>query len=235
MSINSTTVSAPAQKPAHMYQLIAAASIGNALEWFRPPHLRLFCRHHLAPLLSCRERNRVVADGAGNFWYFVSGAAGRGYFPGSLCRPGRAQSVAAGFNRLDDGRHLPDADHAQLCLYRHSGAHQCASGAPDARLFGRWRVRQRYRIPGGTRLREKGIFRELAMGQPGIGRADSIGLRSGPDYAPDKAATRVLGLAHALSVRPADRARGPLHPAPCNRNAGIPCASSPPARQCATC
>ena len=34
MSINSTTVSAPAQKPAHMYQLIAAASIGNALEWF---------------------------------------------------------------------------------------------------------------------------------------------------------------------------------------------------------
>ncbi len=34
MSINSTTVLAPAQKPAHMYQLIAAASIGNALEWF---------------------------------------------------------------------------------------------------------------------------------------------------------------------------------------------------------
>lgn len=34
MSMNSTTVSAPAQKPAHMYQLIAAASIGNALEWF---------------------------------------------------------------------------------------------------------------------------------------------------------------------------------------------------------
>jgi MHS family proline/betaine transporter-like MFS transporter len=34
MSINSTTVSASAQKPAHMYQLIAAASIGNALEWF---------------------------------------------------------------------------------------------------------------------------------------------------------------------------------------------------------
>ncbi len=34
MSIQSTTVSAPAQKPAHMYQLIAAASIGNALEWF---------------------------------------------------------------------------------------------------------------------------------------------------------------------------------------------------------
>jgi MHS family proline/betaine transporter-like MFS transporter len=32
--MNSTTVSAPAQKPAHMYQLIAAASIGNALEWF---------------------------------------------------------------------------------------------------------------------------------------------------------------------------------------------------------
>src|SRR5208337_5345434 len=34
MSMNSTTVSAPAQKPAHMFQLIAAASIGNALEWF---------------------------------------------------------------------------------------------------------------------------------------------------------------------------------------------------------
>ena len=34
MSITSTTVPAPAQKPAHMYQLIAAASIGNALEWF---------------------------------------------------------------------------------------------------------------------------------------------------------------------------------------------------------
>jgi len=34
MSMNSTTVLAPAQKPAHMYQLIAAASIGNALEWF---------------------------------------------------------------------------------------------------------------------------------------------------------------------------------------------------------
>ncbi len=29
-----TAVSASAQKPAHMYQLIVAASIGNALEWF---------------------------------------------------------------------------------------------------------------------------------------------------------------------------------------------------------
>ncbi len=34
MNSAGTTVSASAQKPAHIYQLIVAASIGNALEWF---------------------------------------------------------------------------------------------------------------------------------------------------------------------------------------------------------
>ena len=34
MNTPGTTVSASAQKPAHIYQLIVAASIGNALEWF---------------------------------------------------------------------------------------------------------------------------------------------------------------------------------------------------------
>ena len=34
MNTAGTTVSASAQKPAHIYQLIVAASIGNALEWF---------------------------------------------------------------------------------------------------------------------------------------------------------------------------------------------------------
>jgi MFS family permease len=34
MNTAGTTVLASAQKPAHMYQLIVAASIGNALEWF---------------------------------------------------------------------------------------------------------------------------------------------------------------------------------------------------------
>ena len=217
LAATSETASSPSS-----LRIIAAASIGNALEWFD-----LLVYVYFAVTISRlffpssdQTVSLMLAFGTFGASYLVRplGALVLGAYAD---KAGRKASLTVSIFLMTLGTLLM----AIVPTYASIGAIAPAAilgCSADTRFFSRWRVRWLNFISGRTRVRAEGLFRELPMGGARAFGGARVAVRRGTDHNANAGPGQRLGMARTLFLWTADRSYRLLYPAPRRRNAGFP-------------
>src|SRR5262245_62957704 len=151
---------------------VAAAVVGNALEWYDFIVFGFFAvviGRLFVPTESLYASLLLTTStfGVGFFMRPVRRHSAR-----HLCRSSGTEGIAVADHRLDDSGHRNDRFCTDLCCHRHCSAHAHCARPLAARVFSRRRIRQCNVISHRNRAREAPwLLWFLANGRPRPGRA----------------------------------------------------------------
>src|ERR1700751_1104190 len=208
-------------RPLPLYRVILAASIGNTLEWFDFLIYGYFAVT-IAKLFFPTGNETVSL-------LLTLGTFGASYVVrplgaiviGAFTRPRRPQGRTDLVDPADDDRHDDDRGDADLRDDRHCRPDPHSVCTPLAGLFGGRRVWQRRRVRRRAVQGSQRVRGQVAMGQSRRNGAAGICLRGSADRRLAAGLAARLGLARTVLLRPLNRARRSLYPAPHDRDAGI--------------
>ena len=195
-------------------RLIIAASVGNALEFYEILVYGYFAVIIAKVFFPAADEAVSILVTFGTFGVsFLARPVGAIFLGAYGDRHGRKRALTLSILLMTIGTGLMTVmpSYGSVGL---TGAGPGDRRAAAAGLFGRRRVRQLDRVSGRASSRPRRLFRQLAMVEPGIGRAHRHGLRRLADDHHVGCRSAVLGLAHSVRLRAADRAGRLLHPQP---------------------
>ena len=187
------------------WRAVAAASLGNALEWFDFVIYGYFAAT-IAKLFfpsNSDLKSLLIALATFGITFFIRplGAILLGAFAD---RHGRKSAFMLTICS-DDARHGDDRRRADICGDRSARSHRHRRRSLDSRHLRRRRFRQRHGISGRARSSASRLLRELAIRQPGPDHRDRRRLRRHPDRRALHRTNRRLGLARSIRLRAVDR------------------------------
>ena len=208
-------------KPASGALQIAAATVGNALEWFD-----ILVYAYFAPYIASvffPNSNPVVSllltFGSFGLSYGARpiGAVVLGAYAD---RSGRKAALALSIRLMVIGTAVMAA-HAVLCLHRIDRAHRGLRCAPAAGLRRGRRVRQLDRLYDRAFHPPESLLRQLAVLQSANGETAGCSVRHRAHHHPQRASTERLGMAHPVFLRLVGGTGGHVHPPQSGGDTGV--------------